>query len=280
MIRASKIIPIVDDNRQFQGISVTVYDNKIRKRIRLETYKGEVRYNLQDIAVMCGLQEIDSVSDYVVAGYDFWIKSTTLLRKKTPYRKLISKDTVVKFLTENRYKNLIEFIEKAESAYYLYLEWYLNPQKKRESLEAYKKKHRQEQRRYFKQRKIKLRKRLIAYNWYLEHKEQKRLYFQENKERIKIQQQQYFQENKEKFRERRRLYKAKKPDLIKAIDKKFRENHKEKIKANQKKYREAHKEELKEYARQYRESHREELKEKNRLYRLKKKQEKEFIKSA
>ena len=41
MIRASKIIPIVDDNRQFQGISVTVYDNKIRKRIRLETYKIE-----------------------------------------------------------------------------------------------------------------------------------------------------------------------------------------------------------------------------------------------
>ena len=275
MIRASKIIPIVDDNRQFQGISVTIYDNKIKKRIRLETYKDEVRYNLQDIAVMCGLQEIDSISDYVIAGYDFWIKSTTLLRKKTPYRKLVSKDTVIKFLTENRYKNLIEFIEKAESAYYIHLEWYLNPQKKRESLEAYKKKHRQEQRRYFKKRKIKLRKRLIAYNWYLENKERRRLYFQENKERIKIQRQQYFQENKEKFRERRRKYKEAHPDLIKAIDKKFRDNHKDKIKANQKKYKKAHKEELKEYARQYREAHREELREKNRLYRLKKKQEKE-----
>jgi hypothetical protein len=29
MIRASKLIPIVDDNRQVQGISVTVYDNLV-----------------------------------------------------------------------------------------------------------------------------------------------------------------------------------------------------------------------------------------------------------
>jgi hypothetical protein len=47
MIRASKIIPIVDDNRQFQGISVTVYDNKIRRRKQREIKEKEFRKILQ-----------------------------------------------------------------------------------------------------------------------------------------------------------------------------------------------------------------------------------------
>ena len=115
MITVRDVIPIVNENREFQGINITVFDSKLRKQIRLETYNGEVRYNLQDIAVMCGLQKITTINDYVITGRDFLLNRTNRYRKKTPDKKLITQKTVVAFLKDNSFLKFVDFIYRAKN---------------------------------------------------------------------------------------------------------------------------------------------------------------------
>ena len=92
-------------------------------------------------------------------------------------------------------------------------------------------------------------------------KEQKREYYEKNKDKMREKQKEYWKQNKDKMREYCKEYYEQNKEQIKDKNTEYREQNKEKIKDKNKKYYEQNKEKIKEQKREYYEQNKEKNKE-------------------
>ena len=273
MIKTSKIIPLVDENRsKLLGINITVYDSKLKKRIRVETYNNEMMFNLQDVVILCGLPSIN-IKNYIESGTDTWLNNNTKKRKKTPIKKLITKKTLIDYLSERKFKKFIDFINRVEFFYKIYLkilskqitekqakqeyniffkDYLANKRKQKRRIKKYfleyRKTHKEHIRKYNqKYRKTHQEQEKKYWKKYREkHKKQRskyaKIWYQKNKEQIREKHKKYYQENKhiyinEKRKEEKRLWYQKNKEQIREKHKKYYIENRERIRKHQEKYR-------------------------------------------
>jgi hypothetical protein len=95
-----------------------------------------------------------------------------------------------------------------------------------------------------------------------EKQEQKKNWYEENKEHILEKAKEHYEENKEQKIEYQKQYSKENSEVICEKQKEYREKNKEKISEQKKIYREEHKEEIKEMMSKWREANKEKIKEK------------------
>lgn len=252
MIKTSKIIPLVDENKsKLLGINITVYDSKLKKRIRVETYNNEMMFNLQDVVILCGLPSIN-IKNYIESGIDTWLNNNTKKRKKTPIKKLITKKTLIDYLIERKFIKFIDFINRVEFFYTIYL--------KILSKQITKKQAKQEYNIFFK-------------DYFANKRKQKRQikkYFLEyrktHKEQIKLNNKKFREQNPEKVKNYCKKYQKTHKEHIRKYNQKYRKTHQEQEKKYWKKYRENHKEQRSKYAKIWYQKNKEQIKQKNQKY--------------
>ena len=84
----------------------------------------------------------------------------------------------------------------------------------------------------------------------IDNREQRKQYYQDNKEQILEKYKQYYQDNKEKLKEQAKQYRIDNKEQISEYEKQYRIDHKEQISEYKKQYRIDHKEQISEYKKQ------------------------------
>lgn len=98
------------------------------------------------------------------------------------------------------------------------------------------------------------------------NKENKKRYWEKNREKLKVKQLEYFYNNREKERERNKKYRESHKDKIKEINQAYEEKNKEKIRQNRKEYREKNSKKIKKEKKKYYEENKSSIIQKNIAY--------------
>lgn len=254
MITVRQLYPLIDNKRKLKGINVTIHDTELRKHIRLETYKQKAYYNLQDIAVMCGLSTIKTINNYIITGdRDTQLLNSKKIRKKTPIKRLVTQDTVINFLQENRFDQYIEFVKRAEVLYSVYYEkqkYQANIDEDNYKTKLYYQEYRDKNREKINQLALKYYNKIKNTEKYKnKKKEQNKIYFntEQGKKRLKESQKKYISKIKdsEEYKQKRREYyrKYRQTEKFKEYDikRKQTEEYRAKKREEQRKYRQTEK---------------------------------------
>jgi hypothetical protein len=93
-----------------------------------------------------------------------------------------------------------------------------------------------------------------------------KIYYEDNKEKIKERNKEYYKNNKDEIIERNKKYRENNKEKIKSQKKEYQGNNKEKIRKKGKEYREDNKEKIRERGKEYREDNKEKIRERKKEY--------------